>query len=972
MKLPVFLCVLLAATPGARAAEPDEAGSSPAAIRSQTVTAVEFSGDAMAENARTRFRALAGKEFSPAAVRSVLLWAEANGVDALVEVSAAHSPRGVDLRVSVHQRQRITAIVFEGNSTTPASTLLQQIDVKEDTEYDPDLVAASVQKLTVYYGKVGYLATSITPQFDPQKRVLKFVIGEGEPTLITEVTVAPITSIERRDLRERYERDILEVFALKAGDRVQRDRVIDGVNAVKDWLRDHDFLLARDPVLVPKVAPDGKVGFYLDISYGPRIRYGFRGNKQFSYRELSLLVRDVKEVASGTDYLSSVRRKVLEAYRDLGFANAKITTLVHEDTAQGIRYVSLIVNEGDKIRVDDLDIEGIFSLSHDDAVKRFKSLGSRLVQRDFLDEKGVNNAAELFAEQLRSEGYLSAKLEYVKLDYSQEHTKVRVTVLFTEGAQTRVQGVEIVGVKSFSRDEVMEIFGLKEGEPFNIFAFEKGLQVLRDKYQEIGNLNAQIVNEASASDANRIVRYNKDNTQVQIRVEVDEGPAYRVGDITVRGNELTHARVILRELPFITGDILTAPHLAEAEDNLWKLNLFGEVHVRPIDHPGADDVKDILVFVKESEPGTFDVVPGIRNDLGARLGFEFGYQNIGGWNRSFNASAVINRRLQDYYSWDNDNYKRPEYKISIGFREPYLAEWPVTLTGSLDFLRRQYKSFDANVRKFTTGLKRELTRYLSGFVEYGYEQTEISNARKPYSSSDNGSTYIGTVTPGFIIDSRRGVDLRPNIFNPVKGLYSVNRFEVASSAFGSQQNVAYYRTTSFSSAYFRLFEDVVLALAVNVGWERSNASGVENGVQVGEIPVLKQFRLGGLGSIRGYDEDGLQEGTRKNIFGSLSLLNYRGEVRIPIQGSLGTAFFLDAGNLFVDRFSFAPEKLRSSIGTGLRYNTPVGPVLLDFAWRLQSDSQVGDTCITAQSAQDQSCVDHPTDRYKIHFAIGVF
>ena len=514
--------------------------------------------------------------------------------------------------------------------------------------------------------------------------------------------------------------------------------------------------------------------------------------------------------------------------------------------------------------------------------------------------------------------------------------------------------------------------GLKEGEPFNIFAFERGLQVLKEKYQDIGNLSAQIVNEASDS----IVRYNQDNTGVSLRVEVDEGPAYRVGEIVVRGNKLTHARVVLRELPFISGDLLTGPHLQEAEENLRKLNLFSDVKIRPIDHPSADDIKDILILVDESEPGTFDIVPGIRNDLGARLGFEFGYQNIGGWNRSVNASAVFNRRLQDYYGWNNNNFKRVEYKFSVGFKEPYLAEWPVVFSSSLDFLRRQYKSFDANVRKFTSGIKRELRRFMWGFVEYGYEQIEIYNARAPYDpSKDNRIDFIGSLTPGFIIDTRKDIFSRPNSFNPVKGFYSVDRFEVASRAFGSKENVAYYRATSYNSTYFRFFEDWVLALAVNLGWERSNAiQGLDvNGNPIGApIPTLKLFRLGGLGSIRGYEEDAIEVETQKVINGSLGLINYRGELRIPIQGNLGTAFFIDAGNLMVDRFSFAPDKLRSSIGTGLRYGTPVGPVLLDIAWRLQNDPGVGDTCVTAQSANARDCDQRPTDRYKIHFAIGVF
>ncbi|MGZ3695901.1 MAG: BamA/OMP85 family outer membrane protein, partial [Bdellovibrionota bacterium] len=779
-------------------------------------------------------------------------------------------------------------------------------------------------------------------------------ISEGAPTLLSNFDISPITTIDLRTLRERYERDIREKFGVKIGERIQRDRVLDGIQAVKDWLRDHDFLLARDPVLEYKVTTDGRVGLFLNINYGPRIRYGFRGNKQYSYRELLNFVSEVKEVASGSDYLVAVRRRVLEAYKEIGFANAQITSLVREDAARGIRYVSLIVNEGEKIRIDNLNIEGVYSLTPAEAQKKFEALGTRLVQRGFFHEAGINRTAELFAEFLRSKGFLSAKIEYVKFDFNEKRTKVNVTLLFSEGIQTHVQDMKVSGVRALPEQEVWEMLGLKTGQPFDIFAFEKGLKALKDRYLELGNLNAQIVNEAS----DNIVRYTKDNSQVSINIEVEEGPIYQVGDIIVRGNQKTHARVVLRELPFISGDVLTSPLLTEAEENLGKLSLFSEVIVRPIDRPGSENVKDILILIKESQPGSFDIVPGFRNDLGLRLGFELGYQNIGGWNRSVNASAVFNRRLE--------NYHFPEYQFSIGFREPYFANWPVVFSSGLDVLRRQFSTFDATVSRISMGLKRDLTRTLSGFIEYGYEQVKIKNVKPPRNKdTDERTDFIGTVTPGFIIDSRN------DRFNPSSGFNSVNRFEIASRYFGSARDVAFYRTTSLNAAYFKVFEDIVFAGGVNMGWERSNASIEKDGQRLpSPIPAYKLFRLGGIGSLRGYREDAIEVETTRNVSGVLGMVNYRAEFRIPIMGSLGTALFADAGNLMVDRFTFKPEKLRSSAGAGLRYSTPVGPVVLDFAWRLQNDAKVGDT--TTLSGTNTTGQTQDPDRFKIHFSIGAF
>jgi outer membrane protein insertion porin family len=906
-------------------------------VRGDKILDVQFIGDPPPLSFKEKVLNLKRRNFNLTEVRTLLIWLNESGFGHGIKVWVRQERGGVVLVISANQRSKINQIKFEGNAAINSNQLLPLTQLGEGFEFEKEVAEEAIKKISLNYSRMGYLASDVKYLFEQSTGTLTFSIVEGQPTLLSSIELSPIKSIERKELRERYEDEILQAFGLGVGDRIEREKVLDGIQAVKDWLREHDFLLAKDPTLDYRVQDDGSVGLVLNIQYGTRIRYGFRGNQQFSYRELMALVSEVREISSGSDYLSAVRRRVLDAYREIGFANAQITTLVREDAQRGIRHISLIVSEREKIRINKVFIDGIYSMSEEDAVKKFRSLSSRLVQRNYFHEIGINQGAELFAEYLKSQGFLSAKIEFVKFDFNEEKTKVDVSLLFSEGIQTKVQEISTKGERNLTKAEISEILAVKEGEPFNIFSFERGVILLREKYQSLGLLSAQIVNEGSEN----FVRYSKDNSQVYLNLEVEEGPVFKVGEIIVKGNQKTHARVVIRELPFIADDILTSPLLAEAEDNLRKLNLFSSVIVRPIDRPGTIDVKDILILVDELEPGSFDIVPGYRNDLGVRLGFELGYQNLGGWNRSLNARAVFNRRTEAY--------RFPEYNFSIGFREPYLANWPVAFTTNLTLFNRQFSKFDANVNRITVGVKRDLTRILSGLLEYSYEKIRVSNAQLPYQVSENRTDFIGSLTPGFIIDSRN------DRFNPSKGVNSSNRFEVASRFFGSDSKVGYYRFTSYNSSYFRILEDMILALALNVGWQRSNIAGQP-------IPTFKLFRLGGIGSIRGFSEDALEVETSRNINGILGLINTRAEVRIPLSGSVGTALFLDAGNLMVDRFSFSPGELRSAIGAGLRYNTPVGPVVLDFAWRLQSDDEVGDTKVP----------DVGLDRFKIHFSIGAF
>jgi len=884
---------------------------------------------------KQKFTALKDRPLRFEDLHQIVQWFHDSLGDSRLELYLRERENDVVLVVSFQERPKVKAVEFEGAHYFSSSTLKAMIDLKEGSDLDPVALENSVEKILSLYRAQGFFSIQVTPFYD-KKQILQFKINEGNSTIIGKVTVSPIQSVEDKLVRKRLENSLLDAFDLVSGNRLEKEKLNQGLLNIKTWLRDYDFLVAKDPVLESHIGADGRMNIRVNIDYGARIRFGFRGNKLFSYRELMYHVREIKELSSGVDYIEAVRRKISDLYKDAGYANASINTVVRENPEKGIKNISLIISEGEKIRISRLNIEGIYSMPQEEAVDLFFSFASRLNQRGFFQEAGLNKAAELLADHLRSKGFLLAKLEFTKFNFRPDRKEVAVTLLYNEGVQTKVQNIEINGAKNFKQEDAVKILGVKIGEPFNIFNFEKGLALLKDQYQDLGYLSMRIANEGSDT----IVQYNSDQTLVNLRLDLEEGPLIHVGEIIVRGNSQTHARVILRELPFIEKDILTRPLLREAEDNLRKLNLFGSVIVRPIERPGEENVRDILVLIEETIPGSIELTPGFRTDLGVRLGFDASYQNLGGWNRGISSSFVLNRRVE------KGMYRFLEYQASLGFREPYFANWPVTLTTNLDFLRRQFVHFDANISKVTAGFRRDLSRHLTGLLEYSYERNDIRNVQKPYSKeTDEKISFIGAITPGIVFDSRS------DKFNPTSGILSSSRVEVASRFWGSETKIGYYKASTNNSAYINIFDDVVWAFAMNFGYERSNVPNEP-------IPIFKLFRLGGVGSVRAYSIDSIQVETAKVIKGTLAMYNYRSELRVPLMGSLGGALFFDAGNLSVDRI--IPFKLRNSVGAGLRYNTAVGPVALDFAWKLESDRTIGDTTVDEDG------------RFRIGFSIGSF
>ena len=882
---------------------------------------------------KNKLTSLKGKRVNLGVLRELTKWFHESLDESRMEIRARNVRQGVHLELSIVARKKVREIIVSGNTHFERSEILTIGGIRETDKIDISVQRNIERSVSDRYRAAGYLRVKVGVS-ESNNGVLRISIQESELALIEDVTISDLPEVKDLRLRNLLRERALDAFGMEKGDPLDREKVKEGLFKLRNWLRENSFLVAKDPI-VNSVVLNGGRSAHLDvkINYGPRMKFGFRNNKRFSYKELLSFVEDIEEVGVGSDYLSAIKEGIKEEYDKVGLVGTKIQVEVSERPNKGIRQISLIIKEGTRYRIDNIKFGGVYALDQDGAAGIFLEGSSRLVRRYIFQDRGIRNGGEQVAERLRSMGYLSAKLDLVRYIFEKKFKKMKVELFFSEGVQTRVSTISLIGLKNLSSDEVKEILHLKEGTPFNIFSFEKGIGELKDRYLKLGYLAMEINNLES----DNVVQYSKDQSSVDVVVEINEGPLIRVGDIIVRGNKKTHARVITRELPFIEGDILTSELRVEAEENLRRLNLFSSIILRPIERPSTPEIRDILILVEEGVPGLIEFGPGYRNDLGLRFFVGASYQNLGGWHRGITARAVVNRRL------NTDDFKFLEYNLNLGFREPYFLGWRVTLFTNFILLKRQFSSFDANINKVTVELRKEVSKYVTGLLQYSFERVKTFNAKK---LEDVVNTNIGAITPGLIFDSR------DDKFNPTKGLYSVNRFEIASTIFGSQNNVGYHRITSNNSVFWGLAKDVILSMAVRFGFERSNIEGEE-------IPKIKLFRLGGTSSIRGYREDSLEVESKRDVSGTLTLLNYRMELRFPLEGQFGLAVFWDAGNLYVDKVQFL--KLRHSIGIGLRYNTAVGPVSLDYARKLGNIGDRGDSVTVADS-----------DNQRIHFSIGTF
>ena len=191
------------------------------------------------------------------------------------------------------------------------------------------------------------------------------------------------------------------------------------------------------------------------------------------------------------------------------------------------------------------------------------------------------------------------------------------------------------------------------------------------------------------------------------------------------------------------------------------------------------------------------------------------------------------------------------------------------------------------------------------------------------SKEDTGTLEISSISPSVFYDTR------DNPFDPSSGSLQVFVVKYASEAFLSEAE--FIKGTIKSSWFVKLFKPVVFAFSLGGG----AAYGLDESE---EIPLIERFFLGGRTTVRGYSNDTLgPKGKNDNPTGGNMFALTNWELRISVFKGFGLVTFLDAGNVWRTADE-VDDELKYTIGTGLRYNTPVGPVRIDYGHKMNKES----------------------------------
>ncbi|NOT79489.1 MAG: BamA/TamA family outer membrane protein [Bacteriovoracaceae bacterium] len=546
---------------------------------------------------------------------------------------------------------------------------------------------------------------------------------------------------------------------------------------------------------------------------------------------------------------------------------------------------------------------------------------------------------------------------------NEEDKSVSVEYGIAEKQQVILKNIKLSKINSELQSGAKSILTNQEGKPINIVELENDLRKLITHFQNEGYYFASITNLNS----NTLINYDKSFAFVDLNPEITLDKKVCFNEFVINGNVETNTAVIAREIDLVSGELITPVKIETIRQRLSGLNLFSSLRITPYMIYEAESNEcpktNLIVQVKEKDFGLVEIAPGFRTDLGAKLSTGIIYNNLNGMNRSASLRLQGNRRV-NLDGFDSrrkeENKDLIEYSVKASFVEPYLfhdiLKTQVEFELSSSFQRIRFTKFDADIFRLSPQFSKTFTKWLSTSVRYQFERIIQFDATE---LKDNDNFSIGGITPSLTFD------FRDDIINPKKGAFFNLSSEWANSNFGSMKlddlEVNFVKVISRNRFYYPI-GNFVVALSIAGGYQKNFANkilmdssgnpvlhteGYDKGKPKtkGYIPSIKVFRLDGYDEIRGYDDGEINRLMDGTPVGEVIVQNeayftaIKFEPRYSLTDNLKLGVFFDAGRVFVS--DFRPFKLRSSLGAGIKYVTPVGSLDFDYGVKLQRKTNTG-------------------------------
>lgn len=492
---------------------------------------------------------------------------------------------------------------------------------------------------------------------------------------------------------------------------------------------------------------------------------------------------------------------------------------------------------------------------------------------------------------LATEGYFSPRVRFDRSDARDWLLEVEPGPR-TEIAQVELQFVGEIATSGPGGSEYLDLlragWSLPVGAPFSQGGWDGAKQALLDAVAARRYAAARIVDSRAEIDP--------ETARATLRVRIDSGPTFYLGELDVEGLEHLPADLVERYSQLAPGSPYDREALLAFQTELQNTPHFGSVIVDIERDPTLSSAVPVRVRVTEALPRYAGAGAGYSTNTGARVEFSYRDSNLRKRGWEFSSGLRIEERRQALFA---DVFLPPRGRDRDSFGALYEAS-------DLEGLKIDSQALGAA----RTTLRGDIETQLA--LRLQHENIEPSGAP---------SRSTNTLSANWTW-KKRAVD---NVLDPTSGY--VLEFQVGGGS----------KTLLSDQDFLRFYSRVARYQPVR-GTDVFILRG-EAGVTLADsregVPQDFLFRSGGAQSVRGYDYQSLGVKEGNATVGGRYLATASAEYVRWFQPQWGAAFFVDAGDAADTR---ADYDLRVGYGVGARWRSPAGPLAIDLAWGHQERS----------------------------------
>ncbi|BFI95268.1 MAG: outer membrane protein assembly factor BamA [Rhodanobacter sp.] len=695
-----------------------------------------------------------------------------------------------------------------------------------------------------------------------------------------------------------------------------------------------------------------------------------RGNKDIKTDDLKKGLKSIG-LAEGETFdrlaLDNVQQELIHQYYNRGKYSVSVIPHVVKLDRNRVA-IDIEIREGQVAKIKEINILGNHAFT-DKAIRDGFELGtpnwmSWYSKNDQYSQEKLSGDLDKLQAYYMNRGYADFGVDSTQVTIAPDKQSMYIAADVKEGAVYRIADVKLLGTLVLPETTLRQLVFVKDGDLFNRGAIEASTKAIKGLLADIGYAYAKVT---------PYPKLDKDKRTVDLTLYIEPGQRVYVRRVIFEGNTLTEDNVLRREMRQLEGSWYSQGAIDRSKIRLQQLGYFKKVDIDKKRVPGSNDQVDVTVKVEEQSAGSLQFGVGYSQYSGIILSASVSERNLFGSGDTVSVSG----ERSAYYTRFNVNYYNP-YLTNNGVGIGYNATYSKTDYNNVD--NGQFADYSTSQKAFSTYL--------------GFPITDFSSIRAGLGLSSNKVNSVPGYTPQALIDYQNEIgnytihstiatlgwnhDTRNGYWAPTRGgVLSLNS-EIALPT----STVKYWKLTGQANHYWPIGHGFVLYLngLVQYGkaygqngisdaqFDQMKAAYAANGQTLvdmrNDFPFWENFYSGGVSDVRGFQDNTLGPrlcggiGAKDiNDYCSNSYYSYAQPVGgafkvlgtaelylpLPFLKDVNTArvsWFVDTGNAYANWNSFSASTLRASTGLSLHWQSPMGPMIINFA--LPFRTQPGD------------------------------